>query len=109
MLEEIIEGVLPIIIHIFEIMGIIVLTMGAFSAFYNYIKSKIAKVDSSVKYQFANSMIMALEFKLAAEILKTVLIRSLDELFILGSIFILRVLMTFVLEREISHEKKLKS
>ena len=82
MLEHIFDKLLPILIHIFELMGVIVLTVGAFTAFYHYVKSKFGKEGYSLKYQFANSMITALEFKLAAEILKTVLVKSLDELII---------------------------
>ena len=106
MLEHIFDKLLPILIHIFELMGVIVLTVGAFTAFYHYVKSKFGKEGYSLKYQFANSMITALEFKLAAEILKTVLVKSLDELVILGALFLIRALMTFVLEREIKDSEK---
>ncbi|WP_294133252.1 DUF1622 domain-containing protein [uncultured Clostridium sp.] len=106
MLEHIFDILLPILIHIFELMGVIVLTVGAFTAFYHYVKSKFGKEGYSLKYQFANSMITALEFKLAAEILKTVLVKSLDELIILGALFLIRALMTFVLEREIKDSEK---
>lgn len=51
-------------------------------------------------------MATGLEFKLAAEILKTVLIQNLNELIILGSIFLLRVLMTIVIEWEIRQDEK---
>ncbi|MEG0309011.1 MAG: DUF1622 domain-containing protein [Clostridium sp.] len=102
MLGEILINYLPILIHIFEIMGVIVLTMGAFTAFYHYVKTKLIKDHYPVKPQFANTMIMALEFKMAAEILKTVLVQSLNELIFLGGIFLIRILMTFVLEKEMS-------
>jgi len=106
MLEELLTKYLPLLIHIFEIMGIIVLTIGAFTAFYHYIKSKLVKDHYPVKHQFANAMVMALEFKMAAEILKTVLVRSLSELAFLGGIFLLRIIMTFVLEKELDQEDK---
>jgi len=52
-------------------------------------------------------IIIIIEFtKLAAEILKTVLVKSLDELIILGALFLIRALMTFVLEREIKNSEK---
>lgn len=105
MLEELISKILPPLIHIFELMGIIILCVGGFKAFYNYIKSLISKKFYPVKHQFATSMATALEFKLGAEILKTVLIKSIDELIILGSIFLLRVLMTFVITWEIKQDK----
>ncbi|MGL6175360.1 MAG: DUF1622 domain-containing protein, partial [Cellulosilyticaceae bacterium] len=85
MLEEFFIKFLPFPIHILELMGIIIILIGAMKAFYHYIKSLFMKDRYSVKYQFANAMAMALEFKLAAEILKTVLVRSLHEIVILGS------------------------
>lgn len=109
MIEELFMKYLPILINIFELMGVIILTSGAFSAFYHYIKSKISEDSYSLKYQFANSMITALEFKLAAEILKTVIVRNLNEILFLGAIFLIRIIMTFVLEKEMEQESKKKS
>lgn len=106
MLESIIDAFLPLIINILEFMGILIVTIGAFRAFYHYIKTMLFKDHFPVKHQFANSMATGLEFKLAAEILKTVLIQSLSELVILGSIFLLRVLMTIVIEWEIKEDAK---
>lgn len=105
-MEHLFEQYVPILIHIFELMGIFILTIGGFKAFFGYLTSIREKGPFTIKYQFASSLATALEFKLAAEILKTVLIKSLDELLILGSIFILRVLMTFVLEWEIRQDRK---
>lgn len=106
MFENIVESVLPIIIGILETMGIFIITLGAFRAFYHYMKTLIFKAHYPIKHQFANSMATGLEFKLAAEILKTVLIQSLQELVILGSIFLLRVLMTVVIEWEMREDAK---
>ncbi|SHH46828.1 Uncharacterized membrane protein [Clostridium collagenovorans DSM 3089] len=107
-MEEVISKFVPIIVHILEIMGIIVLTIGAFKAFFHYIKGLFFMDSYAIKYQFANSMAMALEFKLSAEILKTVLIRSLNEILILGSIFLLRALMTLVIQREMKEDMELR-
>lgn len=104
-MELLYERYLPILIHLFELMGIIILTIGGFRAFAEYLKKLNSKEPYKIKYQFAASLATALEFKLVAEILKTVLIKSLDELIILASIFLLRVLMTFVLEWEIKQAK----
>ena len=89
-------------------MGIFIITLGAFRAFYHYMKTLIFKDHYPVKHQFANSMATGLEFKLAAEILKTVLIQSLSELLILGSIFLLRVVMTIVIEWELKKMRNKK-
>ena len=104
MLEELMTKFIPILVNIFEFMGVIVITMGAFTAFYYYLRKALFKKDFAFKHQFATAMATGLEFKLAAEILKTVLVKSLDELVILGAVFLLRVLMTFVIEWEIKQD-----
>ena len=109
MLKNFVDEILPIIIGILETMGIFIITLGAFRAFYHYMKTLIFKDHYPVKHQFANSMATGLEFKLAAEILKTVLIQSLSELLILGSIFLLRVVMTIVIEWEMKEDAKQKN
>lgn len=105
MLEELFNKYLPILIHIFEAMGIFILTVGVFTAFYHYLLKRFFKKDVDVKYEFADVMITTLDFKLAAEILKTVIIKSERELIILASVFIIRIIMTFVLEKEMKVEK----
>lgn len=106
MLEHLMAKYVPFIVHILEFMGIVVITIGAFKAFYFYILEIFFKKDVKFKHQFATSMATGLEFKLAAEILKTVLIKTLEELFILGAVFLLRVLMTFVIQWEIKQDRQ---
>lgn len=101
MIEEVINTYIPILVSIFELMGVIVISIGAFTAFYYYIRKVLFKIEIDENHQFANSMATGLEFKLAAEILKTVLIKTLNELVILGAVFLLRVLMILLIEREI--------
>ena len=103
-MEELFNKYLPILIHLFELMGILILTLGVFTAFYHYIQKRFFKKDVNIKYEFADVMITTLDFKLAAEILKTVTIKSMDELILLASVFIIRVIMTFVLEKEMKIE-----
>ena len=101
MLEHLINNTLPTVIHILEFMGIIVISLSGAKAFYQYLLGFFTKQNYRVKYEFANSLAMALEFKLAAEILKTVLIRNLDEIIILASIIVLRALLSLIIHVEI--------
>ncbi|MGL4738475.1 MAG: DUF1622 domain-containing protein [Cellulosilyticaceae bacterium] len=105
MLETLMADLLPLLIHILETMGIIILTIGAFKAFFHYLRSLITDDDYAIKHEFATSMAMALEFKLAAEILKTVLVRNLDEIFILGAIVVLRALITLIIHWEMKQDQ----
>ena len=107
-MEELFNKYLPILIHLFELMGILILTLGVFTAFYHYIQKRFFKKNVNIKYEFADVMITTLDFKLASEILKTVTIKSMDEVIILASVFIIRIIMTFLLEKEIQIEESKK-
>ncbi|MDV4152212.1 DUF1622 domain-containing protein [Clostridium sp. AL.422] len=104
MLEIIIEKIIPPLVNILELIGILVISIGSIKAFYHYIVSLIKKNDYPLKWAYANSMATALEFKLAAEILKTVIIRDIKELVILGSITLLRGLLTIIIHMEMKSE-----
>ena len=66
------------------------------------------KTDLDIQTNLAEGLATGLEFKLAAEILKTVLIQSLDELYILGAVILLRALMSVLIHFEMknTHTKK---
>lgn len=104
MLDYLILRFLPSLIHVLEAMGIIVLTIGAANGFYHYLVSLFYSYPSTSRSHFANSMAISLEFKLAAEILKTVLVRTIDEIIILGAIILLRALMTLIIHWEIKQD-----
>ncbi|WP_053982868.1 DUF1622 domain-containing protein [Niameybacter massiliensis] len=104
MLEFLITRYLPALIHVLEAMGIIVLTIGAANGFYHYMVSLFHHNPSTSRSHFASSMAISLEFKLAAEILKTVLVRTIDEIIILGAIILLRALMTLIIHWEIRQD-----
>lgn len=100
-----IETVLPYIISILEIMGILIVGFSASRAFVQYIGNTFFKKHFDLQYLFATGLATGLEFKMAAEILKTVLIREMSELIMLGAIIILRALVTILLRFEIRGAK----
>ena len=59
-----------------------------------------------VKSQLASGLALSLEFKMAAEILKTVLIHDLTELTVLGAVIVLRALLSLLIHYELRHEEK---
>ena len=109
MLHHLMELVLPEIISAFEIVGIIIIIVGAVKAFYVFLTNKVPSDMSSsshVKLALGNALALGLEFKMGAEILKTVLIRDLNEIFILGAIIILRAMLAFLIHWEMKIEKE---
>lgn len=104
-MEELFNKFLPIFIHLLELMGVTIIVFGSFKAFYFYILNLIKKAPYPIKSTLANTLATGLEFKLAAEILKTVLIKNLDELWIIGAVSLLRGFMAFLIYWEMKAEK----
>lgn len=99
-----ISKIVPIIVTIMEAMGVFIITFGSVKAFAKYTMRLFDFSDDSIKLEFAKALALGLEFKLGAEILKTLMIRTIDELVILASIVILRVVLTYVIQWEIKSD-----
>lgn len=104
--ERIVEFIVPEIIGIIELMGIIVIVVGSIKAFYMYGRSLLKQVHYPIKLSLGNSLALGLEFKMGAEILKTVTIRTIDEIMILGAIIVLRALLSVLIHFEVKSEKE---
>ena len=102
MLHHIIEAVLPVIISILEIIGIFIVVCTAVHEFWEYIQNTFMKKNLDIQTNLAEGLATALEFKLAAEILKTVLSQSMEELYILGAVILLRALMSVLIHFEMN-------
>lgn len=105
-LENGIELVLPYIINILEIMGIAVVTWSGFYAFYGYVKNAFKQKKGDFMLKFSEGLATGLEFKMAAEILKTVLIREMSELLVLGAVILIRAFLSVLIRFEMQHKKK---
>ena len=63
------------------------------------------KKNLDIQSNLAKGLATGLEFKLAAEILKTVLVHSMEELYILGAVILLRALMSVLIHFEMKGAK----
>ena len=100
MLEQLVEAVLGALIPLCEMMGILVIAVSTLSAFGRYLRGLFTRSSGDVKSQLASGLALSLEFKMAAEILKTVLVRDMTELMVLGAVIILRALLSFLIHFE---------
>lgn len=105
-LEKMIEAFLPEITALLEIIGIIVIVIGAIKAFIHYLISITTDREYSIKIELGNALALSLEFKMGAEILKTVLIRDMNEIYILGAIILLRAVLSLLIHFEIKAERE---
>lgn len=106
MLEHLIETWLPEVYAVIEIFGIIVIAFGSVKAFGFYFASLVKKKRYPIKIELANALALGLEFKMGAEILKTVLIHEMSEIYVLGAIILLRAVLTLLIHFEIKAERK---
>lgn len=98
--HNIIEIVLPVIISVLEVMGILIVAQSAVFAFWEYLQNTFFHKQFDLKYRFATGLATALEFKMAAEILKTVIIKEMSELLVLGAVIILRAILSLLIHFE---------
>jgi len=91
--------------HLIEIIGVAVVLIGSLKACVYYFMSLNPRCKSgkNIKIELGRALALGLEFKMGSEILKTVLVRDMSEIWILGSIVILRALMSILLFFEITY------
>ena len=100
-IHDVIHTVLPYIISILEIMGIFIVTWSVLKEFWEYIQNTFMKKELDIQFNLAVGLATGLEFKMAAEILKTVIVQSLDELIVLGAVILIRALLSLLIHFEI--------
>lgn len=108
-LEQGVHIALPYIISALEIMGILVVAWSAIHAFWEYIQNAFFKKELDLQHHLATGLATGLEFKMAAEILKTVLVHDMSELMVLGTVILLRAVLSLLIHFEMKkpeHELK---
>lgn len=103
MLEHIVKIILDVLIPVCELIGIFIVAVSAGAAFWHYIKGLFVKEKYDIKFQLANGLALSLEFKMAAEILKTVQVRDFGELAVLAIVIALRALLSLLIHFEMKH------
>lgn len=107
-IHRVIEIFLPYAISVLEIIGIFVVCWSGIHGFWQYIQNTFMKKRLDLQTNLAKGLATGLEFKMAAEILKTVLIQSMEELYVLGAVILLRALLSILIHFELK-EKPEKS
>ncbi|MDD5937737.1 MAG: DUF1622 domain-containing protein [Clostridiales bacterium] len=100
MLNTLIDDSLSVIIPTCELMGIFVVTVSALACFWRYLRGLATGAAREVKSRLAAGLALSLEFKMAAEILKTVQVRDLEELTVLGAVIVLRAVLSLLIHFE---------
>ena len=99
-IHDIENVVIRFLIILFDSFGVVVLISTTIRSIMNYFHK-----DRQVRLMLAQGIALALEFKLAGEVLRIVMVRDIDELLILGTIILLRGAITLLIHWEIRVEQ----
>ena len=100
-LLHIFDAMIQYAVLLIELIGVGVILFSVGRAVYGLFRR-----DPRTRLQLAEGIALALEFKLGAELLRTLTVRDWNELLILGAVIILRAAMTFLIQWEIRIERK---
>ena len=100
-MEEILSRVLTVLAAATEAVGALVVILGVVRAFYQYLRGMRtgARRLTPLRLDLGQHLVFALEFHVAADILKTALDPSFEDLGLLTAIIALRTVLSLVLER----------
>jgi uncharacterized membrane protein len=105
-IKEFLHPIAEISASILELIGIVIIIVGSCRALVRLIRNVLKKKGFHVVVDLGKALSLALEFKMGAEIIKTVIIHNLEELAILGIVIIIRALLAFIIHWEIQLEEK---
>lgn len=100
-MEDIFQLIVQYGILLLEFAGVAVLMVTAVKSMISYIQRK-----PNVRLYLAQGISLALEFKLGGEVLRTVIVRELSELLMLGLVILLRGALTLIIHWEIKVEEE---
>ena len=95
------------------LIAFVIIVWGVIKGTTEFIKAKfrrhsteIQRLDllNRVRYDLGYHLLIALEFLIAADIIRTIIKPTLEELGILGAIVTIRVVLSYFLHREIGHK-----
>lgn len=101
MLEVFLETVLDFVIPICEMIAIVVVLIAVGTSFFYFIRNLFTPDEHDVRINLMSGLSLGLEFAMAAEILKTIEKRELEDLILLGVIVVMRVIFALTLHFEL--------
>lgn len=106
--DQLLRALAKITVHTLEIIGICIVIFGSIRVLLRYFKifRKKGSERQNAVIALGRSLSLALEFKMGAEIVNTVIVRELQELLILGIIIVLRAILAILIHWEITTEEK---
>ena len=99
--EAILNACAEFIVLTLELIGILIIIIGSFKAIIQIFSKLKKKQKTNIVINLGNTLALALEFKMGAEIVNTVIVRDLRELGTLAIVIALRAILSLLIHWEI--------
>ncbi len=103
---DVVHRIAEFAVYTLELIGILIIILGTITAIAMFFDNLIKKHHSNIVISLGKSLALALEFKMGAEIINTVIVRDLKELGILAVVVAIRALLAILIHWEIKVENK---
>ena len=107
--QEILHFIAELAVHTLELIGIVIVVVGAINGLIDILSKRRRQEHVNAMIHLGRSLALALEFKMGAEIVNTVIIRNLEELLILAIVIALRTILALLIHWEIKNEERMES
>ena len=103
--EDFLQYFAEFVVHSLELIGILIIVVGSIGSLAKLIVVLLKKQPTDIINDLGRTLAFALEFKMGAEIINTVIVRDLRELGILTVVILIRALLAVLIHWEIKMEK----
>lgn len=93
------------VVNTLELIGILIIVFGSIGSLAKLLVVALRKKPTTIIIDLGKTLAFALEFKMGAEIINTVIVRDLRELGILAIVIVIRALLAILIHWEIKMEK----
>lgn len=90
-----------------NVVGALIVIWGIFIALFEFVKKEVLhrkiaiKLNESIRIRLGSYLVLALEFFIAGDIIKTVITPTWESLGILGAIVIIRTILSYFLTKDL--------
>jgi len=106
--------IVNLISTIIGIVAVLIISWGAIIIFFHFVKLEIFRFKGKkpyyeraiLRHRFGSYLLLGLEFLIAADIILTITHPNLEEIAILGSIVVIRTIISYFLDKEMAYSDK---
>ena len=104
--QQLLHSIAELTAYTLELVGILIIVFGSVRALVRLLCHIRSRGHFNVVIDLGRALALALEFKMGAEIIKTVIIHDIKELITLAIVILIRALLSVIIHWEIKMERK---